>query len=205
MTAVIAPIVEGHGEQESIRLLLTRIAEQFDLDYPQVIRPIRRRRSSLLSEKNDELGRAVQLAALKLQERCEELSSGLILILIDADEDPPCILGPKLLARARKTRGDADVACVVATVEYETWFVGAAESLRALLELQPEEPPEDPEGKRAGKGWITKRFRGPKYSETADQPSMTARMDLTLCRRRCPSFDKLCRELEARLSRRDAG
>jgi predicted ATPase len=37
-----------------------------------------------------------------------------------------------------------------------------------------------------------------KYSETIDQPAMTADMDLSLCRRRSPSFDKLCRELEKR-------
>ena len=32
-----------------------------------------------------------------------------------------------------------------------------------------------------------------------NQPRMTAAMDLALCRRRSPSFDKLCRELKQRL------
>jgi hypothetical protein len=58
--------------------------------------------------------------------------------------------------------------------------------------------PEDPEGQRAGKAWVQKRYRGVKYSETVDQPAMTMRMDLSLCRSRSPSFDKLCRELEKR-------
>lgn len=43
---------------------------------------------------------------------------------------------------------------------------------------------------------------GTKYSETQDQPRMTAQMDLALCRRRCPSFDKLCRELASRVEMR---
>lgn len=36
---------------------------------------------------------------------------------------------------------------------------------------------------------------------TVDQPAMTSHMDLHLARERSPSFDKLCRELERRLSR----
>ena len=35
------------------------------------------------------------------------------------------------------------------------------------------------------------------------QPGMTQAMDMALCRRRSPSFDKLCRELERRLQRQD--
>jgi hypothetical protein len=59
------------------------------------------------------------------------------------------------------------------------------------------DPPADPEQQRCGKGWIEHRFKGPKYSETVDQPRLTAAMDLHLCRQHSPSFDKLCRELEA--------
>jgi hypothetical protein len=86
-------------------------------------------------------------------------------------------------------------------VEYETWFVAAAESLGQYLELSSDEAiPDDPEGARFGKGWIEHRFKGPKYSPTLDQPAMTARMDLEQCRRRSASFDKLCRDLAQRLA-----
>jgi uncharacterized protein YnzC (UPF0291/DUF896 family) len=61
--------------------------------------------------------------------------------------------------------------------------------------------PEKPEETRQGKGWIQKRFRGDKYTPSFDQPRLTWAMDLALCRSRSPSFDKLCRELEARLRR----
>jgi hypothetical protein len=122
----------------------------------------------------------------------------MILVLVDADEDLPCELGPGLLKEALERRSDVDLCCVVANVEYETWFVAAADSLGEYLDLTETEIPRDPEGQRAGKAWVQKRFRGGKYSETVDQPAMTMRMDLALCRSRSPSFDKLCRELEKR-------
>jgi hypothetical protein len=82
---------------------------------------------------------------------------------------------------------------------YETWFVAAAESLQEYLMLRPgEQVPPNPDAARLGKGWIKQRIRGGKYSETADQAALTSAMDLSLCRTRSHSFDKLCRELESR-------
>ena len=128
------------------------------------------------------------------------------LILIDADEDCPKDLGPKLLGFAREVDSRADVACVLAKVEYETWFAAAAESLSKYLDLSLGSPPsESPEEARHKKLWVEQRFRGSsKYSETQDQPAMTRAMDLALCRGRAPSFEKLCRDLEQRLRRRAA-
>jgi hypothetical protein len=123
--------------------------------------------------------------------------------LIDTDEDCPAEMGPRLLGIARKvvdTR--ADLACVLINVEYETWFAATAESLLKYLDLESDSAPSDsPEEAGHGKAWVERRFRGRKYLETQDQPAMTSTMDLTLCRKRSPSFDKLCRELEARLGR----
>lgn len=195
----IVPIVEGHGENNSIRTLLQRIwSELLGGGYVEVVKPIRWSRGRLIQ--SSELGRAVDLAALKLK-AAEADERGLVLILVDADEDLPCELGPRLLDEARKRRPDVDISCVVAKVEYETWFVAAARSLGRHLDLAHEEVPEDPERQRAGKAWIQRHFQGVKYSETVDQPAMTAEMDLGECRRRSPSFDKLCRELESRFSR----
>ncbi len=120
----------------------------------------------------------------------------MILILIDADADCARELGPKLLDIARESRRDKSISCVLAVVEYETWFVACATSLAELLNLGDGELPTDPESHKMGKGWIERRFKGLKYSETVDQPKMTARMDLQMCRARSPSFDKLCRDME---------
>ena len=197
----VAPIVEGHGEVEAVRTLLTRIwVELLGGEYLDVIRPIRWPRSKLVQK--EELGRAVQLAWAKLQGGPTPSDPKMILVLLDANSDAPCVLGPQLLEFAKEAHSDADVFCVLAKVEYETWFVAAAESLGSHLELSPDEDiPANPEEANAGKGWVARHFKGTKYSETVDQPSMTAKMDLALCRERCPSFDRLCRGLEARLQR----
>lgn len=91
------------------------------------------------------------------------------------------------LAAARGLRSDRPLAVVVASREYEGWFLAAAES----LELPP---CENPEGVRDAKGWL-RRAQG-SYSPTVDQAGMTARFDLGIARERADSFDKLCRELE---------
>jgi hypothetical protein len=193
----VAPIVEGHGEDAAIRILLQRIwAEVLSGDYLEVIKPIRTKRTKITGKA--ELARVIDLAALKLGS--ESTSQSLILILLDAEEDCPKDFVPQFLRIARELRADMDIACVLANPEYETWFVAAAPSLGVYLKLaEDEESPPAPEGTRNGKRWIQSRFRGVKYSPSVDQPAMTAAMDLLQCRAKCPSFDKLCRELEARM------
>jgi hypothetical protein len=196
----VFPIVEGHGEDSSIRILLQRIwVELLGGAHVEVLKSVRENKLKLV--KAEELERPLNLGVSKLRTRSLE-DPAMILILLDADSDLPCILGPQLLTVARKIRADADVSCVIANVEYETWFVAAAESLSKFLDLSKDSAvPDHPERTRQGKGWVQKRFRGISYSPTVDQPAMTRAMDLTLCRQRSPSFDKLCRELKARLER----
>lgn len=191
----VAPIVEGHGEYESVRTLISRVwSEILAGEYVDVLRPIRQPRSKLVREAD--LQRAVKLAAAKLASVVEPTDRGHILLLLDAHDDAPCQLGPRLLEWMTNAASRDAVSCVVANVEYETWFVGAAESLHEFLDRGPADSAIAlPEQARAGKRWIETRFRGPKYSETIDQVRMTAAMDMTICRERCPSFDKLCREL----------
>ncbi|MDB5323964.1 MAG: hypothetical protein JWN40_5595 [Phycisphaerales bacterium] len=195
---VIAPIVEGQGDEAAVRQLLQRVwTELLGGDYAEVVKPIRRSRGSLLREDSDDLEKSIRFALLKL----EQHGGGLVLVLIDAEDD--CMkqgsLGPMILERALKMRSDIDISVVIANVMYETRFVAAAASLTDYLDL-PEDSsvPENPEQERAGKGWIKQRIKSGKYSETADQAALTAKMDLSLCRTRSPSFDKLCRELEKR-------
>ena len=195
----IVPIVEGHGEQAAIRRLLQRIwTEILGGEHIEVLRPIRQPRSRLIDE--DGLSAAVNLAALKLKNPSRP-DPGAILILIDANGDCPADRGPELLEIARDVRRDMDIFCVLAKVEFETWFVGAAESLTQFIDISgPDDVPDAPEDRGCRKKWIQDRFRSPRrYSETVDQASMTAAMDLNRCRKRCPSFEKLCRDLKSRL------
>jgi uncharacterized protein DUF4276 len=194
----IVPIVEGHGEQQSaIRTLLTRLWNTLGGEHVDVLPPIRRPRGKLVVE--TELLKAIDLAELKLRQRQASNEYRAVLILIDADEDLPCVLGPQLQQIASRERSHIDVFVVIANVEYETWFVAAAESLAAYFDLHATVIARDPEAARQAKATVKKLTHG-RYAETVDQPRLTAAMDLRTCRERSKSFDKLCRELEKRLA-----
>lgn len=196
----VASIVEGHGEVHALPVLLERVwYDMIQGEYIEVLRPpIRQPRNRLAHNKDDALKNAVELAAKKLHHsRTASSDPEWILILIDADNDPPCQLGPDMLKTAQEARSDKRISCVLSVVEYETWFVASAASLSEFLDLGHDaELPKDPEAQKLGKGWIQKRFKSGRYSESIDQAKLTARMDLDLCRERSLSFDKLCRDLE---------
>ncbi|MBL8215176.1 MAG: DUF4276 family protein [Bryobacterales bacterium] len=183
----IACIVEGHGEVAALPELIRRIfLELIPGCYPKVVAPIRIHRDKLTKE--GEVERAVQLAAAKVT------PNGAVLILIDADKECPVELAAALKERATRARSDLPITVVIAQCEYEAWFIAAARSLSLLPDH--EQPPANPEGIRGAKEWVSKRLPLGKYSETADQPSLTATMSLDEARR-APSFDKLVRELIA--------
>jgi hypothetical protein len=194
--------VEGDGEVAAVPVLLRRLWAELGGQYIEILgRPIRRKRSEF--EHRQQLERAVGLAANKLKFAPANADPGMILILFDRDPSQrlPCELGPQACLWAKQAYAHLDITCIVANVEYETWFVAAAESLSKYIELKPDESvPDAPEDQRCGKKWIESRFRGLKYSETQDKPAMTATMNLAQARSRSPSFDKLWRELEKRVS-----
>lgn len=190
----IAPIVEGHGDELAVPILLRRLGAELVPPIPlDVIKPIRCPRTKLAKEA--ELRRATQLAVGKLRALGADLARSLVLVVADADDDLPCEVGPAWVAAA--SRGDIEVAVVLANPELETWFVAAAESLSSFLNIEGGAAPVDPEGAKLKKKWISDRFAG-RYSETVDQPALAGVMDIRACRSKSPSFDKLCRELERR-------
>ena len=187
MTVRIGCIVEGHGEVRAAPVLIRRIARGVgvQVDIPH---PIRVPGSRLAQQ--GELERAIELAARMIGGR------GAILVLRDSEDDCPAELAPQLLARAARARGDLPVAVVLATREFEAWFLAAAESLRGRRGLpQSLAAPPDPEAIRGAKEWLRSRMpAGRKYVETEDQAALTEILDLDLARR-APSFDKCYREI----------
>lgn len=181
-------VVEGHGEVESVPILVRRIAaECVPPLYPAVERPIRVPASKL--RKADELRRAVALAAARAG------TGGSVLVLLDADDDCPAELGPALLDVIGE-REDVGVSVVLANREFEAWFVAAAESVAGRRGLSDElHSPDDPESIRGAKEWLRDRMTGGStYSPTLDQPALTAQFDIEVARR-ADSFDKCVREI----------
>lgn len=189
--ATISAVVEGHGEVDSVPIVVRRIG--LALPIPVAVgtpRPVRVPRSKLVQD--EQLERAVRLASLRVAE------PGGVLIVIDADHDCPAELGPELLSRATAALPGTRVGVVIAKSEFEAWFLAAAESLAGTREL-PEDlsAPDNPEGIRGAKGWLRQRMpTGRKYSETVDQPSLASRFDLAAARA-ADSFDKMWREVAA--------
>ncbi len=184
----IIPIVEGHGEVRAVPELIRRILA----DLPVTVdRPIRVPRATLLRKNSRELERTVEFAARKVR------PTGAVLLLLDADDDCPKHLAPRLVRRIRAVVSDVPVGIVLAKREYEAWFLAAAESIRGRRGLPGDlESPENPESIRDAKGWLATRMESTRsYSETTDQPALTALFDLEQAAGRSPSFDKLVREL----------
>jgi len=183
-------IVEGHGEVEALPVLVRRIAQELGV-FVRVPPAIRQPKSKLLRE--DDLRRAVRLAAKRAG------PADAILVLLDADDDCPAVLAPRMLATVRAERPDRPIAIVLAMREFEAWFLAAADSLVGGNSLLPgTKPPAEPERVRDAKGWLSQAM-GSRYSEVLDQPRFAARFDLAAARSACPSFDKLSRELASLL------
>jgi hypothetical protein len=196
----VAVIVEGRGEDQTIRGLLHRVwYDHLKGDQIDVLRPLRKPQGKLLQEAG--LKEAVDAAKIVLDRRPPDDFAKFILILIDSEGKCPQSLAPQLLRWAKEARADADIACVLPHHMFETWFAAAASSLAGVNDLPADlATPANPEENGLGKGWLKKLLRR-RYKEPVDQPRFASKMDLALCRQNSPSFDKLCRELEKRLPR----
>jgi len=123
--------------------------------------------------------------------------AGGVFVLIDADDDCPAELGPRLLARARAARPDRKIAIVLAKREFEAWFLAAASSLAGRRGLPDEfESPLDPETVRDAKGKLGTRNPHRPYRATSDQAAFAALFDMKVAREKSPSFDKFWREAD---------
>ncbi len=193
MPLFVAPIVEGHGEEEAVPALLHRIAHIAPV-YGQlrVNKPIRVKAGSFLQD-DSYFGRYITLAAAKAAQ-----SNGIVVIMLDCDDDCPARLGPVIVRRSRAVRDDVDFFISLASREFETWFVTSATSLRGLYGLPLDlSAPDRPEDIRDAKGWLRERMGAP-YDPITHQLAFTRKFDLAAARQ-IPSFDRLYRYLRTRL------
>lgn len=184
----VYPIVEGHGEVEAAPVLLRRLLAEADCRNVGVGRPIRRTQSQLHSKEGVQAG--VRLALL--QPECAA-----VVILFDGEDHCPKELAASVRAWAREAAAGKPCDVVIAYREYETWFLAALESLRGQYGIpQNATAPPDPESKRDAKGALEEFMPADRaYSETGDQPAMSAVFDMGLAHRRNRSFRKLVKAI----------
>jgi hypothetical protein len=180
----IQPIVEGHGEVAAVPILLRRLrdlAQVFALD---VNAPVRRKRSELIQESG--LRRSVRLA--RIQPNC-----ACIIVLFDSDHDCPKEVAPRLQQWAQEEAGNIPCRVALATKEFEAWFIGSIESLRGVRGISDNAVSHpDPETPRGAKSQLEARMLPDRsYSETADQPALSAKFDMQPVYKKCRSFRHL--------------
>jgi hypothetical protein len=189
MSLVVAVIVEGHAEVESVPFLLRRIFAELGALDVQVAHPFRVKRNLVV--KPGELERAIS------QTIRDRVGVGGIILLIDSDDDCPKELALQLLGRAKEAT-QMPVSVVLAVREIECWFLGSKESLRGVNGVtETAAAPPNRENIRGAKEHLTQNMtRGRRYLSVDDQVSFAERFDLNLARERCPSFDKCFRNVE---------
>jgi Domain of unknown function (DUF4276) len=169
----ISPIVEGYGEVTAVPELIRRIAWERHQTNPEVSNPIRVKATSF-RKFDHEFTRSVHLAAEKAKEK-----AGIVLILLDSEDDCPSEFGPRIKSEAMKVRSDIDFIVCLAYREYETWFMHAAASLAGKSGLSNHlATPINPESVRNAKGWINQEM-SQKYRATSHQVALTSAFDLT--------------------------
>lgn len=189
----IYPIVEGHGEVEAAPVLLRRLLAEAQCHVIGVGRPIRRTQSQLRSKEGIQAG--VRLALL--QNDCAA-----VVILFDGEDDCPKELGAQVRSWAQEVADGKPCDVIVAYREYETWFLASIESLRGKYGIRSDAcAPTNPESKRDAKGAL-EEFMPPDraYSETGDQPAISAVFDMGITHRRNRSFRKLVKVIGDQLT-----
>jgi hypothetical protein len=143
---VIAPIVEGHGEVSAVREIVTRIGlELLGGTWIDVAQPFRLDSGKM--RKPDELAKAIRIVAARVQ------GLGGVLVLRDGDDsDVDCPVQLAAMLRPGQNLVPVGVEIVVAYQEYESWFLAAADSLRAHPDVRDDAvAPASPEGRRDAK------------------------------------------------------
>jgi len=182
-------IVEGHGETDALPLLLRRLIPNDAFSNFVLHPPIRRPRSSLILP-----GDIENLVSI-LRRRIGR--PGVILILLDTNGSLPCEDGPALFNRCKQAVSDIPISVVLANQEFECWFLGALESLRNIRGIREDVISfVNPESIRDAKGRLSNLMTGMRtYKPTVDQAALTAKFDIEVSRSRCPSLDKLIRDV----------
>lgn len=206
MTLYLVPIVEGQTEVGCIERLLHRVWTELLVasERLQVLPASRGKRDALVNPVHPDFTAKVEEAYAKLARRLRHDTSGqgMLLLLLDAEAECPAELAPRLLEAATRIRSDASIACVMPKLMLENWIVAGASTLAGVNGLPNPLGARGQFEERSGAAWLEAELRrqnkSRKYKKPDDAEVFVRAMALQECRDNAPSFDKLCRELEAR-------
>ncbi len=198
--ANIVPIVEGTGEQKALPTLCHKILREMGRSDVFISAPITAKGK----------GNITRPGGLEkfLDAAFHEPNCAATLVLLDADKACALRLAESLSKRVNVHGTRVPVVIVVATCEYEAWFLASlptivGKSIRTNFVLPDSTVLDgDPEAKQDVKGWITAQLpkvngrRRVAYDEAEDQLSMTRLIDVTLARDNSRSFRRLCHAIE---------
>ncbi|WP_051703786.1 DUF4276 family protein [Glycomyces sp. NRRL B-16210] len=190
---VIASIVESHGEVKALPTLLHRLRLEYAPDqYVHFHEPFREGRDKLLKESG------LRIALSKVLSKQPKPSA--VLLLVDADDERcPPKMGARLRQMAAEIRGDVPFFAVIASREFESWFLAAADSLSGLCGLASDlEGPSNPDDTpQDAKGWLTDRMpKGKPYKETVHQKQLASAFDIDAAYEKSRSFRKFCTDFQ---------
>lgn len=194
MTGIgVYPIVEGHGEVEAVRALVRRFANELHGVYDlSVLEPFRLPRTKFA--RDDEVARALQLAAVKLS----PFARGHVLVLMDGDDDCPCAQHERVLRIAQSLDLAGRVSFVMPVREYEAWLIDCRRPGERHPDIREDAPMRaDVSAIRDAKTWFRTNVLVPgrHYAPSVDQAKFTFLLDLEATHNR--AMVKLRKEMAA--------
>lgn len=182
----LLPIVEGHGEDRAVPLLLRRILESRGVYDVQILPARRHGEYPTVARNFDNLFQAAILVKAP------------ILWVMDFDsKDYSCPVeeAQRLLARATALRPGWPIKIAFLVKEYETLFlIDEAATRKVFPDIPAKTPfPPNPENIRGAKEWLSKArpADGNAYKPMVDQAKITAHLNLDFLRDRSPDFAHL--------------
>lgn len=195
----VACIVEGQGDELAAPVLLRAIAHSRGVYDVEVLRPHRVPRNRML-DPDRVVG--VDLARAMLLQASRVGPEGLVVILLDADDDDPADLITSV--EDHHFRVDCARLVVPATREYEAWFLAGLASLRSHSAVRDDALwVGDPEEPRDAKGRLNEQMLV-SDKETLHQARFTAILSLEEAAS-AGQFQRLRRRFSDWLTRADQG
>ena len=187
---ILQPVVEGPGDESAVPVLLRRLlVEVIGCNYSRVAWPYKLPHSQMTQEHRCKH----HLTISQLDTSVDH-----VLLFMDSDDDCCRDLHAQITAWGRDViyRTRFDVICIER--EYEAWLLAGITSLRGIHGISDVAvPPHNLNRIRDAKGRITALMpHGVTYSETADQASLTAAVDLASVSASSTSFSRLVTKLE---------